>query len=221
MGVISIEQTDRLFWLGRYTERVYTTIRLFSNKVDEMLDGQPGSYGEFCKDLDIPNIYVSDEDFQERYAFAKDNENSIFSNLNRAYDNAIVLRESIGSETLSYIQLAIYEMNKAEQSAAPLLELQKVQDNILAFWGITDDLIDSENVRNIIKVGKRVERIDLYARLKQPKKDMLREVQRLAGRIDRCSVKYDRSRLSHLKKLTEEDELNYYQIVMEIENLMV
>lgn len=221
MGVISIEQTDRLFWLGRYTERVYTTIRLFSEKVDEMLDGQPGRYGEFCRDLDIPNIYVSDEDFQYRYAFDKEDENSIFCNLDRAYDNAIVLRESIGSETLSYIQLAIYEMRKAEKSVAPLLELQKVQDNILAFWGIADDVIDSENVRNIIKVGKRVERIDLFARLKQPKVDMIREVQRLAGRIDRCSVKYDKSRLEQLKKLTGEPELNYYQIVMEIENLLV
>ncbi len=29
MGVISIEHTDRLYWLGRYTERVYTTNRFF------------------------------------------------------------------------------------------------------------------------------------------------------------------------------------------------
>ncbi|MDO4338598.1 MAG: alpha-E domain-containing protein [Eubacteriales bacterium] len=220
MGVISIEQTDRLFWLGRYTERVYTTISLFSDKVDQMLDGQPGSYGEFCRDLDIPNIYASDEDFQKRYAFDKNDENSILSNLERAYDNAIVLREAIGSETLSYIQLAIYEMNKAEQSSAPLLELQKVQDNILAFWGIADDLIASENVRNIIKVGKRVERIDLYARLKQPKENMVREVQRLAGRIDRCSVKYDRGHLENLKKLVAEEEMNYYQLVTEIESMI-
>ena len=35
------------------------------------------------------------------------NPDSIISNLNRAYDNAIVLRESIGSETLSYIQLSL------------------------------------------------------------------------------------------------------------------
>lgn len=220
MGVISIEQTDRLFWLGRYTERVYTTISLFSDKVDQMLDGQPGAYGEFCRDLDIPNIYASDEDFQKRYAFDKNDENSILSNLERAYDNAIVLREAIGSETLSYIQLAIYEMNKAEQSSAPLLELQKVQDNILAFWGIADDLIASENVRNIIKVGKRVERIDLYARLKQPKENMVREVQRLAGRIDRCSVKYDRGHLENLKKLVAEEEMNYYQLVTEIESMI-
>ncbi|MEE3395254.1 MAG: hypothetical protein VZQ97_04965, partial [Candidatus Onthomonas sp.] len=33
---------------------------------------------------------------------------SVYSNLIRAYDNAIVLREEIGSLTLSYIQLAVY-----------------------------------------------------------------------------------------------------------------
>lgn len=221
MGVISIEQTDRLFWLGRYTERVYTTIRLFAARVDEMLDGEPGGYARFCEELDIPNIYVSDEDFQKRYAFDPEDENSILSNLNRAYDNAIVLRESIGSETLSYVQLAIYEMNKAAQSAAPLLEMQKVQDNILAFWGIADDLIEGENIRNIIKVGKRVERIDLYARLRQPKEDMNREIQRLAGRIDRCSVKYDKERLNCLKKLLKDRELNYYEIVLNIEQMIL
>lgn len=221
MGVISIEQTDRLFWLGRYTERVYTTIGLFAVKADEMLDGQPGSYVQFCKDLDIPNIYESDEDFQKRYAFDQNNENSIISNLIRAYDNAIVLRESIGSDALSYIQLAIYEMNKAERSYAPLLELQKIQDNILSFWGIADDRIESENIRNIIKVGKRVERIDLYARLNYPKEDMLREIHRLAGRIDRCSIKYKKPHLDALKKLSEAEQPDYYQMVTEIESLVI
>lgn len=69
------------------------------------------------------------------------NPDSIISNLNRAYDNAIVLRESIGSETLSFIQLAIYEMNKAKKSKSPVVELQKVNDNLLAFYGTVDDQI--------------------------------------------------------------------------------
>lgn len=220
MGVISIEQTDRLYWLGRYTERVYTTITLFSRRVDRMLDGRPGGYEAFCRHLEIPNIYTSDADFQKRYAFDAEDENSIISNLNRAYDNAIVLRESIGSETLSYIQLAIYAMNRAEKSSAPLLELQKVQDNLLAFWGIVDDTIESENVRNIIKVGKRVERIDLFGRLHQQKEDMVREISRLAGRIDRCSIRYNKEKLKKLKKLTEQDEMDYRQIVALTEGLL-
>ena len=185
MGVISVEQTDRLFWLGRYTERVYTTISLFSARVDRMIDGEPGG-----------------------------------SNLNRAYDNAIVLRESIGSEALSYIQLCIYAINRAQKSSAPLLELQKVKDNILAFWGIADDMIESENIRNIIKVGKRVERIDLLGRLRQNKKDMLREIHRLSGRINRCSISYHKEKLDQLKSLTESQELDYHQIVVTVESLL-
>lgn len=51
----------------------------------------------------------------------------------RAYDNAIELRGEIGSDTLSYIQLAVYEMNRAKLSEAPLTGLQKVVDNIAAF----------------------------------------------------------------------------------------
>lgn len=220
MGIISLEQTDNLYWLGRYTERVYTTIQLFSSRFDEMLDAEPGSYEQFCKSLEIPNIYTSDEDFRRRYAFDRGNPDSIISNLIRAYDNAIVLRESISSESLSYIQLAIYAINRAEVSEAPLIELQRVADNILAFWGIVDDIIESENIRNTIKVGKRIERIDLYARLHLPKKAMVREVHRLTGRIDRCQIKYDKERLANINLLVENTEVNYYILVQEIEQLV-
>ena len=38
MGIISLEKQDHLFWLGRYCERVYTTIRTFLLSYDKMLD---------------------------------------------------------------------------------------------------------------------------------------------------------------------------------------
>ena len=69
MGIISLEQTDRLYWLGRYSERVYTTIRLFSQRYDIMIDEIEESYGEFCRSLEIPNIYTSSRDFCRRYCF--------------------------------------------------------------------------------------------------------------------------------------------------------
>lgn len=220
MGIISVTQMDELFWLGRYSERVYTTLRLFCRRYDMMLDELVGSYGEFCAMLEIPNVYTSSEDFKSRYAFDLTNPDSIYSNLMRAYDNAIVLREEIGSETLSYIQLAIYEMNKAMISDAPMIELQRVMDNILAFWGIADDSMDSENSRNIIKIGKRVERIDLYGRLKLPQIEMKREIDRLTGRIDRCSVPYRKDVLKKLNELVMEPQLDYHGIVQNIEQIV-
>ena len=221
MGTISVENTDRLYWLGRYSERVYTTIRLFAASYDDMIDTYLNSYQDFCRRLDIPNIYTSGEDFIQRYCFDDNDTNSIYSNLMRAYDNGITLRESIGSEALSYIQLAVYEMNKARISHSPLIELQKVMDNLLAFWGIADDNIDSENIRNIIKVGKRVERLDLYARLRMPQAEMIREVDRLSGRIPRTCLKYRTEYLDELRELVHAPEINYPAVVSRVESLLL
>lgn len=220
MGIISVEQTDRLFWLGRYAERVYTTMRLYFVTYDTMIDQFAKDYKEFCKKIDIPDIYASPEDFCRRYAFDETDCNSMMSNLMRAYDNAIVLREEIGSESLSYIQLAIYEMQKAALSEAPLMEFQRVLDNLMAFWGICDDQILSENVRNILKVGKRVERIDMYGRLHKEKDDVEREICRLAGRIGRCNLKYRQDVLDNLTGMLNDDKLDYQRIVNEIEQIL-
>lgn len=220
MGIISLEQTNRLYWLGRYTERVYTTIRLYSRCYDEMIDDIGDNYENFCRMLEIPNIYKDKEDFNIKYPFDQTDSNSIYSNLLRAYDNAIVLREEIGSETLSYIQLAIYDMNKAQVSRAPLMELQNVIDNLLAFWGIADDYIDSETTRNIIKAGKHLERLDLYARLKMGHKELLRELHRMEPRLVRSGMCYDEEGFARLKTLVESDILDYHEIVREVERLV-
>jgi uncharacterized alpha-E superfamily protein len=221
MGIISLEQTNRLYWLGRYTERVYTTIRLYSKCYDAMIDNIDENYEDFCRKLEIPNIYKDKEDFNTRYPFDESDVNSIHSNLIRAYDNAIVLREELGSETLSYIQLAIYAMNKAKISRAPLLELQNVEDNILAFWGISDDFINDDVIRNIIKTGKRVERIDLYARLKMDRAMLRREFDKLESRLERSGMPYNSTEYQKLTRMIDsESEMDYVSVVCAVDNLI-
>ena len=220
MGIISVEHTDRLLWLGRYSERVYTTLKLFANYFDSMIDLNSDEYERFCKSQDIPNIYTSIEDFADRYCFDGEDPNSIYSNLMRAYDNAIVLREEIGSETLAYIQLAVYAMNKAAASDAPLVKLQRVTDNIVAFWGLADDSIDNKNVRDLIKLGKRIERIDIYSRLKMDSSELRREMKRLNTRIIAVNIRYSHKGLMHLNYLVEEESPDYKEIVKEVEALI-
>lgn len=220
MGTISIEQSNQLYWLGRYTERVYTTIRLYFQSYDQMIDTNMNVYYAFCDSLDIPNIYASKDDFIAHYPFDATNPDSIMSNLNRAYDNAIVLRELIGTEALSYIQLTIYAMQKASSSHAPLFELQRVLDEILAFWGIVDDRIDDEPIRNIIKAGKRIERIDLYARLGVDKEELQREVIRMVPRVEKSGLAYDKDKLTLVQNLVTNDSLDYYQIVANVESIL-
>lgn len=220
MGIISIEQANHLYWLGRYTERVYTTIRLYFKSFDHLIDQSEDSYITFCQRIDIPNIYRSKEDFLFSYAFNEENPDSIISNLKRAYDNAIVLRESITTEALSYIQLAIYEMNQAKESEAPLFELQYVLDKILAFWGTIDDRIDSEQTRNIVKAGKRIERIDLYARLGIDTKELRKEVHRMVPRVEKSGLICNMEALDMVKSLVEQEPIEYYKIVYYVENIL-
>ena len=221
MGIISKENTDRLYWLGRYSERVYTTLSIFSDRYDSMLDLSDEEYSDYCIKQEIPNIYTSAADFADRYCFDETDENSIISNLTRAYDNAIVLREEIGSVALSYIQLAVYAMNDARNSKAPLLQLQSTRDNIVAFWGMVDDSVDDDHVRNIIKFGKRVERIDILSRMHMSPKELKREVIRLNHRIDSTGLTYSRKKLAHINYLVEEDEIDYKSLVEEVEALLV
>lgn len=220
MGIISVENTDRLYWLGRYSERVYTTLRLFAKSFDAMIDKMENEYEEFCRNLDIPNIYTSSEHFIESYCFDENNPNSIYSNLMRGYDNAIVLREEIGSETLAYFQLAVYSMHKAKGNQAPMIELQKVMDYIVAFWGMADDSMENMDARNIIKAGKRIERVDLCCRLKAPRAALEREVYRLYDRLPKTTMSYSQKKLDEIKELVNAEELDYNRILNNIETIL-
>ena len=196
MTVLSRENSSRLFWLGRYSERVYTGLRDLMARFDAMA----GS----------PSANCFDEASPDSAAFS----------LMRAYDNAIVLRDEIGTETFSYIQLAVYEMKNARRSPAPLLQLQKVIDNIAAFWGMADDRIDDEHVRGIIKLGKRVERVDLYARLNWGDEEIRREINRLYYRVRKAGLPYSTEGLERLKAIADSATIDRTTVIREVEALV-
>lgn len=221
MGIITIDKADHLFWLGRYTERVHTVLKGFFEGYDRMIDSDPEEYKNICKEFDIPDIYGSREDFVKKYPFDAADSNSIISNLNRAYDNAVVMRDQIGTLTLSYIQLAIYDMKTAEFSDAPLIELQHVIDNILAFWGCVDDAMDDEEERSIVKAGRRVERLSLLLAFNSDLQPVKRELMKLRRRIARTGMRYNRLVLDDLEDILEKSPLDYYTAIKKLETLFV
>ncbi len=220
MGIITLEKVDYLYWLGRYTERTYTTVSLFKDGYDEMIDNFEDSYIGYCRRLQIPNIYTSKQDFIDNYAFDTNNADSIISNLTRAYDNAVYMRDEIGSPTLSYIQMAIYDIQAAKISAAPMIRMQHVIDNILAFWGCIEDQIDDDKIRNVIKLGKRVERLDLSLRFheKQPiiKKELMRLSYSLAKTV---MMSYNADELELVHMAVDDDEIDYKKALKHLENI--
>ncbi len=209
MGVITVDKADHLYWLGRYSERVYTTLKLYCDGYDSMLDADEDFYKKLCVMLDIPNIYTSRDDFLQRYGYDRQDYNSIISNLTRAYDNAIVMRDEIGTETLGYIQMAVYSMDAASVSSAPMIQLQKVVDHLLAFWGCVDDQIDGYCIRGIMKFGKRVERLDLYLRFHMDPNEVRRTYRRMLPRARESQLPINQTAMDALKRYIEAPEMDY------------
>ena len=220
MGIITLEKSDNLFWLGRYTERVHTTLKYYIEATDLMIDQDPDYYAVLCRKIGIPDVYGSREQFLTTYPFDTSDPNSIISNLYRAYDNAIVMRDYIGTETMAYIQLALDDIKTAEREETFLADLMLVIDHILAFWGCVNDLIYDEQTRNIIKLGKGVERIDLYLSLGRPAADIRREYGRMKQFLRKSHIHYDESILYTMDNMLSEYGFSYLNVRNLLRNLI-
>ena len=183
MGIISLDKSSRLIWLGRYTERTFTICRTLSRYYDRMIDRDEFAYREFLDCLGLPYIYGSRDAFIKTYIYDSGDPNSLASQLSRALDNAIEMREELTSDTLCYIQMAQDALREDREQSAPMLTLQEVVDDLFAFWGSADDNIASEECRTLIKCGKYVERLDLYVRLGYGFREVEKEASKLLNRL--------------------------------------
>lgn len=209
MGIITLENMDRLVWLGRYTERVNSTIHMFFDGLDSFIDGNKDFYKVLCQQIDIPDIYENADHFLVDFPYNENNYNSIISNLTRAYDNAIVMRDYIDTETLAYIQLAIYDMQRAKQNKSSVRDLYYVVDHIMGFWGCVDDRVDDRIVRASLRAGKRIERVYLYLSFNKPANTILREIKLMENRIKQIGMKYNPVVLDTLKTMLESVDFDY------------
>ncbi|MDY2628447.1 MAG: alpha-E domain-containing protein [Lachnospiraceae bacterium] len=198
MGVISLDRADSLFWLGRYTERVFTTVKVFFQYYDKMIDQNENAYQKFCMELSIPDVYGSRENFVRDYILDETNPDSIISNMKRAYDNALVSRDDVSTESMAYLELCLQAIRRGKGSAAPLFELQSVIDDIYAFWGSIDDCILDEENRNIVKCGRYVERMDLYLRLGYGWVSVAKEFAKFSNRLERVRIGYHHDKFQEL-----------------------
>lgn len=183
MGTITGLNGSNLFWLGRYTERVFTTLNSFFKYFDLMIDTDTHSYIQYLECIGIPNIYQDDTDFINRYVFDREDPNSIRSNFERALGNGIVLREEIRTPSLSYLQIAMDRFRACKGTDKVRYDLLPVRDAIYAFWGsIENNMTDLEG-REIIYIGKGVERLDLSLRLSYPQEEIQRAFDYLVGHL--------------------------------------
>lgn len=165
---ISTNKANNLFWMGRYAQRVYIILHILRKQFDVMIDEDETAYIAFCDKLGIQNRYHSSEEFFMSYLYDIENPDSVINMLDKAKSNAMVLREEIMSETLSYIEMSITHIVLCKANGYLLNDLQAITDYMLAFWGSIDERILNKRTRHIIKFGKHVENIDLHIRFGYP-----------------------------------------------------
>lgn len=206
---ISTAKANRLYWLGRYAERVYLTLHMLRKHFDLMIDEDKDSYIAFCTKMGIENKYSSADDFTKRYLFDSSNPESVINMLERVKDNAMMLREEIMTETLCYIELSLAHMNKPEVQNAGIEGLQRVTDYMLAFWGSIDERIVDNQIRHSIKFGKYLESLELHIRFNYPYNRIEGIFNRMLDSIEKeCYICDEMTLLTLKQHLTFDDYKN-------------
>jgi len=186
MGIISLKDSSCLYWLGRYAERAYTTLDSFFDYYDSTLDKDKNSYRDFLKRLDIDDTFGDYSHFLQVFLYGKETF-SISSMFRFTYDNALVLKSMIGSESLAYLELASNVFHSHKETKNLRLAFMPVMDYLLAYWGCIDDHLAFGEAATITKCGKIVERLDLYFRFDYDTNLINREFDKLCHLVARVS----------------------------------
>ena len=212
MGAISLEHGDRLFWLGRYAERSFTSLQSIQSHFDQALDGDPLRYQKYLEAFGVSDTYGDSNAFLTAFLFDKNNPNAVAYSLRCAYDNGIVLREDISTKSLSYLQMAQDRLKQAKDvRRGLLLELLTLEDILYGFWGCLNDHVYDMEKKALIDCGQSIERLDLYFRLRYGDDEVLAELKRLLERLRQIPkhtpYQYNTAQLSVLVELMGETDI--------------
>ena len=179
-------KTENLFWLGRYTERVFTTLNIFFPYYDHVMDTDVDAFRPFARALDLPEDFENFDEFVYNFLYNAQNRDSICSAIVSAFNNATVLRPELGSRLLQYVELAmtgIVDASLHSSASNDLYDHRDIADYILAFWGGIENSSASLLLKTFIFLGKYLERIDLYTRFNMPTDVMQAPMNKLSGYI--------------------------------------
>lgn len=163
--IISANKANSLFWLGRYEERVYMTLHQLRKCYDLMIDGEIEDYLPIWMKLDTLGVYDSNDAFTQGMMYDDANPGSIMAAQTKAMDNAILLREEIMSETLSYLEMSVALIKRCrDEKKTNVMQLQPVIDWSLAFWGAAEQRLHNHKALYIMMMGRNIENLDMLLR---------------------------------------------------------
>ena len=167
LSLVTASKADNLYWLGRYTERAFTTLNQFFPFYDRVMDTDVDAFRPFAHALDLPEDFEDFDGFVNSFLYDGSNPDSVRSAVTSAFNNAVILRPELSSRLLQYVELAMTNITDAAKYAADAEDIYKqrdITDDMLAFWGGIENSPVDPTLKAFIFIGKYLERIDLYTR---------------------------------------------------------
>jgi hypothetical protein len=184
---VTASKADNFFWLGRYTERVYTTLEQFFPFYDRVMDTDVDAFRPFAKALDLPQDFKDFDAFIDSFLYDESVQDSIRSSMGSAFRNAVILRPELSSRLLQHVELAltttITGSHEHGTAAEGIYRQRDVNDHLLAFWGGIEDSAADITFKSVIFIGKYIERLDLYTRFGSSPEDLAGPLRKLAASI--------------------------------------
>ena len=186
LALVTPSKAEHLFWLGRYTERVYTTLNAFFPYYDRVMDTDIEAFRPFARALDLPEDFEDFDAFINSFLYDPDNRDSVRSAVVSAFYNAVILRPELSSRLLQYVEMAmgkIVDSAKRDDGTRDLFDQRDVVDDMLAFWGGIENSPVEPTLKSFIFIGKYLERLDLYTRFGLPVETLVAPMRKLAGYV--------------------------------------
>ena len=186
LALVTASKADNLYWLGRYTERVFTTLNQFFPFYDRVMDTDVDAFRPFARALDLPEDFQDFDAFIHSFLYDEKNPDSVRSAIVCAFNNAVILRPELSSRLLQYVELAMSSIVEAADRAAfdeDIYKHRDIADNMLAFWGGVENSPVDSTLKSFIFVGKYLERVDLYTRFGYSMEELKAPLAKLANYI--------------------------------------
>lgn len=166
MGIISISDTDKLFWAGRYGERALAV---------------------FTRYISLPSDCGVRKEFAARLCLFQDNQTpddavlgaagAVAESVVRWHDNAVKLRHILSGCAVRQAEVCVNALGSQAQ-------FDELTTHIYAFFAICDDELRDNTARCIVRAGRMVERLDILSRLGEQLSDLEWALERLTESVN-------------------------------------